>query len=226
MSIAEQILRAKEDYDAVYEAGKQAESGAFWDKFQDYGNRTNWRNGCSGEGWDDENFTPKYPFVTVDAYMMFTRSKITHLPIEVDFSTAETIQYCFWNCKNLLELPIIKATNGQLYGTFNGCNALHTIEKIILPPAERQGSNWFNSAFDNCNSLVSIDFEGVIGQNINFNKSPMLSMASITSVINALSDTTSGRSVTFSKTAKEAAFTADEWAALIATKPNWTINLV
>jgi hypothetical protein len=33
-------------------------------------------------------------------------------------------------------------------------------------------------------------------------------------------------SVTFSKKAKEAAFTADEWEALIATKPNWTISLV
>jgi hypothetical protein len=32
--------------------------------------------------------------------------------------------------------------------------------------------------------------------------------------------------VTFNKTAKESTFTADEWAALIATKSNWTFSLL
>jgi hypothetical protein len=67
----------------------------------------------------------------------------------------------------------------------------------------------------------------VIGQkNFNVHWSPKLSKASIESIINALSSTTSGLTVTISKTAKEAAFTSAEWSALIATKSNWTISLV
>jgi hypothetical protein len=67
----------------------------------------------------------------------------------------------------------------------------------------------------------------VIGQkNFNVHWSPKLSKASIESIINALSSTTSGLTVTISKTAKEAVFTTEEWATLIATKPNWTISLV
>ena len=40
MDIAEKVLRAKTDLDDVYEAGKKAEYDAFWDEYQDYGNRT------------------------------------------------------------------------------------------------------------------------------------------------------------------------------------------
>jgi hypothetical protein len=72
-----------------------------------------------------------------------------------------------------------------------------------------------------------------------FNWSTSLSKESITSIINALSDSTSGFSVTFSKQAVDNAFgyviddyewfdgtNSAEWKALVATKPNWTINLV
>ena len=63
-----------------------------------------------------------------------------------------------------------------------------------------------------------------------------LSKESIISIINALSDTTTALTVTLSKTAVNNAFetakgnadgsTSEEWAALIATKQNWTISLV
>jgi hypothetical protein len=65
----------------------------------------------------------------------------------------------------------------------------------------------------------------VIAVSINLQHSP-LTKASFESVVAALSPTVTGQTATFSKKAKEAAFTADEWAALIATKSNWTFSLV
>ncbi len=53
-----------------------------------------------------------------------------------------------------------------------------------------------------------------------------LSKKSITSIINVLSDTAFEQTVTFKKTAKEAAFTDDEWTELTSTKPNWTFSLI
>jgi hypothetical protein len=60
---------------------------------------------------------------------------------------------------------------------------------------------------------------------LNLQWSTKLSKASITSIINCLSSTTSGLSITLSKTAVDNAFTAEEWAALENTKHNWTIAL-
>ena len=58
----------------------------------------------------------------------------------------------------------------------------------------------------------------IIGKSVNKNN--------MQSVINALSSTATGKTIIFQKAAKEAAFTQEEWDALIAAKPNWTISLV
>ena len=77
-----------------------------------------------------------------------------------------------------------------------------------------------------CIELRNITFSGTIGKDIDFQKSTKLTKASIESIINALSSTASGVTVTFSQIAVNNAFSTDEWNALIATKPNWTISLV
>ena len=76
----------------------------------------------------------------------------------------------------------------------------------------------------------------VIGTNgFNVQWATALPKSSITSIINALSDSTSGLSITLPFFAVNTAFDdgslplngsdSEEWKALIATKPNWTINL-
>lgn len=230
MSIAEKLQTIAENEQKVYEAGKQAEYNAFWDLFQDYGNRTMWRNGCSGQGWTDETFKPKYPFAPDDAYMMFAYSQITHLPIDVDFSGAYSLQYCFLLTDKLEELPPMTRNGGTLYGAFDYCTSLHTIEKIILNLPMTDAAA-FESTFDGCHALVNVLFEGNnIVQDISFRDSKLLSHDSIVSVINNLSTNVSGKTATFSKTAVSNAFeggsTGSEWQALIATKSNWTISLV
>jgi hypothetical protein len=77
--------------------------------------------------------------------------------------------------------------------------------------------------------LKNVIFEGTIGCDFNMSIAPILSKASITNIIEHLSTTTSGLSVTLSKAAVETAFgstTSAEWTSLIATKSNWTISLV
>ena len=73
--------------------------------------------------------------------------------------------------------------------------------------------------------LEHIRIEGVIRRSTSLRWSLVLKKESITSIIQALSDTAEGQTITFSQTAKQAAFTDSEWAALIGTKPNWTIAL-
>lgn len=130
-----------------------------------------------------------------------------------------------------ISVDIIMAGTDIGGACFEGSKYLHTIKKITLESGTII-SNWF----DYCTSLVNLTIEGTIGQNgFNVSWSP-LSKASLISVINALSDTTTGLTVTLRLAAVNTAFettagaadgsTSDEWTALIATKPNWTINLI
>ena len=83
---------------------------------------------------------------------------------------------------------------------------------------------------------VEIKYNGnTIASSLDMKSCTLLSKASITSIINALSSTTSGLTVTLSKTAVNTAFetesggadgsTSQEWLALATTKSNWTISL-
>ena len=92
-------------------------------------------------------------------------------------------------------------------------------------------------AFQNLKALEDLTVTGVIGgDGFNVQWSTLLSKASITSIINALSSTTTGLTVTLSLAAVNKAFetstganngsTSTAWTTLIATKTNWTISLV
>ena len=83
-------------------------------------------------------------------------------------------------------------------------------------------------------NVQNLIIEGTIGQNgLNLQHSKKLSKESITSVINALSTSTGGLSITLSKTAVDNAFYNNivvgsntmEWGQLVASRSNWTINL-
>jgi hypothetical protein len=130
---------------------------------------------------------------------------------------------------SLTVLPVINCTKSNNNNNiFYSSKALHTIEKWVL---KDDGSQPFSNCFNLCESLENIVIEGTIGQNgLNLQWSTKLSKASITNTINVLSTTTSGLSVTLSQTAVNNAFTGgstgSEWLNLIATKNNWTINLI
>lgn len=171
-----------------------------------------------------------------------------------DTSKSNNNQYMF-NGSFATRIPVIDLsadTTSQLTYVFNACRSLKSIEKVIF---KQDGSQKFNQTFGGCTSLAEIRVEGVIGETISFGSSPLskdsmrgeeitaeryaalpeLVQANNTitlqgkiywgGVIPALSVTATGKTIEFKKTAKEAAFTEEEWNELIALRPNWTFKM-
>lgn len=237
MTIAEQITRAKADYDEVFEAGKQAEYNRFWDSFQRNGTRVSYYNAFAGPGWTIETLKPKYRIAPketqyADQYctgLFFHCNRgnptidfrtIAHL---FDFSQLVNAVNLFGEARmdyitaNLPKASSLSGAFAQMWG------ATHTT--ITLTVSERCTN--YNNCFASSSKLTNLFFTdgSVIAASIDLQSSPLIK-ESITSVVNALSATATGKTATFKKTAKEAAFTADEWAALIADKTNWTFSLI
>lgn len=234
--------------DEGYEAGKQAEYDRFWDECQQNGTRTNYRNAFGGVTWNDSNFRPKYDITIYEGYMAFAYAGIADLAQTLETAgvtmseyAITNAQYMFMSSTNLTRVPIIRLSAGTnynsiAYGMFDGCKNLKTIDKIILEKTPQQSTFW-TSTFNNCSALENILFEGVIGAKISFSQSTKLSKDSITSIVNALSTTTSGLTVSLSKTAVNNAFSINvddettypegsEFYTLRHSKDNWTFSYV
>ena len=201
MSIAEKLQTIAENEQRVYEAGKQAEYDRFWDAYQKNGTEMNYQCSFAHGRFTDETYNPKYP-------------------INVLQSTTG-MDMAFYNCGLTdLKVPIYAGKVKRLSQTFDTSPTL-----VTIPLLQIGEQCTFYNPFLNCQNLKNITIEGTIGQTgLSFQWCP-LTKASIESVINALSTTTTGMTITLKKTAVNAAFTTDEWNALVATKSNWTITL-
>ena len=226
MNIAEKVLRAKQDLDDAYEGGKiskekeysgvnsqleqilygtdtggKSQYDLFWDNFQANGTRGDYSFAFCGQGWTDITYNPKYPITCTNhrSNSMFQGALITDTKVPIIVGTGFAISAAI--------------------ETFYYASKLVTIRELKL----ESDRNFSSACFGQCNVLTNLTFTGVgkIISAINLQWCP-LSKESITSVVNALSSTTSGLTCTFKKTAKEAAFTTDEWTDLTATKSNWT----
>ena len=206
-------------YDSGYEAGQKSEYDRFWDNYQNYGNRKSYNYAFAGSGWTGELFKPKYPLnCTGQSNGIFqTNTAITAINIPLLFDYAGCV------------------------GAFDWCMNLKTIASITVTD-KVSFSNWFTQ----CGELQTINFteDSVIANSIAFTSCKKLNKDSIISIINALSNTVSGKTLTLSKSAVDTAFQeldkaddgsinwympgseSSEWSALIATKSNWTISLV
>lgn len=186
----------------------------FWDSFQNYGDRKDYRFAFAYNGWNDECFDPKYPIGKENkTATQYVKSVFEYNGLITDIKSD----------------IIAVNTSNTTDRLFAGCTSLITIRKLKL------GKNaTFSGWFQGVNKLQNITIEGSIDVTISFAWSP-LSKDSIYSVINALSDTTSEGTATFKKTAVNKAFetaegandgsTSDEWNTLVASKPNWSIAL-
>lgn len=205
-----EIRAAECGYTEGYETGKKTEWDAFWDGYQERGNRTQYA--YAFYLWPDEAYNPKYPIklYTNNAYAMFTYSKIKDTRVDIDISQSSNTTQIFSMNESLV-----------------------TIRKLIVSEKTILGGN---NLFYYCKALENVVFEGVIGSNVDLQWPTKLTKASITNIINTLSTTKSGLTVTLSKVAVDNAFatsagaangsTSEEWLNLIATKNNWTISLV
>lgn len=230
------------DTEAAYqegiEQGKQAEYDRFWDSYQQNGNRKNYRYAFAGPCWTKETLKLKYPIKIVDTSTtsrrcihMFTYFNsvgakpfdMTELCAKIDFSEAISIQNLFTNASaENITVDASKAINcSGAFATSDGGN----LNNIVLTVSNACIS--FTNTFNNNITLTDLTITpgSKIAANIDLHWSP-LTKESIESVYAALSETATGKTASFSKKAVNAAYTTDDWNALVAQKSNWTFTLV
>ena len=201
MSIAEKF---DEIAKLVYEKGRQDEWSDFWDSFQkNSGYMGNYASIFSYEHWDENNYNPKHTIgPTYSCNAMFYASHITDTKVTIDLRLCTYTNQMFLSAKKL-----------------------KTIRKIIVKEATT-----YTSAFGGCSALENITFEGIIGQNISFADSPLLTVESMindegTGIINCLKDFVSeGNTTTCTLTlhADAKARLTDAQKA-VATEKGWTL---
>lgn len=195
------------------EEGKKAERNDFWEVFQKGGVPMNYNYAFAYNKFKDDNYFPKYDINVLSGnttanYMFSASPDLTDTKVTIDAS---------------------KANNTQ--NMFSGCTSLKKIPKLIV------GANTgFANTFSSCEALEELYIEGTIAKNgFNVQYSTFLKKASIKSIIEHLSDSVSGLSVTLSKTAVNREFGIDvddpstypegsEYYNLRQSKSKWTIN--
>ena len=215
--------------DEVFKAGEDG----LWDIIQNYGNRTNYSSGFAR--WGIEYIRPKYKVVVTDgqgAIQIFRDNKILK-KVEAkyfDLSQKPTgtnnnygYYYMFSGCDRLEEIEDIGMIPQHNYiSCFSSCGMLHTIAKMGVNENTK-----YENTFKSCIALENITIEGTIGQNgFDIHWSTLLSADSLKSIINALSTTTTGLTITLPTTAQsnyESKYGSGTWATLTATRSNWTI---
>ena len=216
--------------DDVYKAGEDS----LWDAFQNNGTRDNYSYAFLQWG-NLEYIRPKYkvvPTAATGCYCIFNTNKSVK-KIEAkyfDFSKKASgtgasggYGYAFSTCSQLEEIEDIGMIAQPSYSyAFAYSNKLHTIAKMGVDE-----NTVYGNTFANCSALENITVEGTIGQNgFDIRWSTKLSADSLKSIINALSTTTTGLTITLPKTAQanyEAMYGSGSWATLTATRSNWTI---
>lgn len=246
MTTAEKLQTAADNIPKVYEAGKKAEYDKLWVtgmknlQSRPYENKY----AFAGPFWTDTTFNPNMSLTPNVAEGFFFQSYIVDLNgilerngVTFDFSHVthgERLAY-YSNIRNFPVTDLSSANNNSgLRAAFAGLTNGDVSLPLIL---SNSGQQTFTNTFDYSEGLTDlVILGGVIGKSINLTWSTRLTRESMISVINALSDTSEGTTVTLSKTAVDNAFetasgtsdgsTSEEWLNLIAAKSNWTFSLV
>ena len=253
MNIAQKVLRQKKDFDDVYEAGKKAEYDAIydiikllencvnggtvdakswydeiWDGIQDYGKRTNYTSGF--RNWGGVTIDTKYPVNTTSLYEIFSDCRQLETLPNITCAHANgqyPLCYCaFQLCQKLksIDFDVMNGGSGSTAWTsaFRYCQELVTIKQIGVLETQV-----FNKTFEECVKLEYLIVKGTIGQNgFDIHWSTKLTADSLKSIINALSTTTTGLTITLPTTAQtnyEAKYGTGSWSVLVASRSNWTI---
>lgn len=250
MSTANKLTTIAENVQKVYEAGKKAEYDAFWDTFQQNGNRKNYQN-AFGSCFTPEIFKPKYAIVPKRAYngdspennmfLMTNREggdnkiDLTNFPIDLShlYDTYTGNVGTVFNNANI-ENIFVDLTNIQKVSTlFNYNNSSREPQNIRLRITESLTSitNMFYYMGDVPNKELTISFteDSVLVTSFGLNQAKYVTPACIRNIFNVASDTVTGQTLTFKTEAITNAFgsvDSAEWQALVSSKPNWTISLI
>lgn len=198
MNLAEEITRAKTDYDEVYEAGKQAEREEYINRLNANGARTNYSSAFLSQDWTGYEFKEGEVVPTRSVNQMFYDYRGTTLPKGIRCEFEESLiplinsrhSQLYNYAQNLVEvydinLPVVQ----DLYSMFTNCYKLKKIEIVRVMETTIIGN-----AFGRCDSLEDITIEGVIGENFDIRYSPltresMMGKEITSDVYNALSET-------------------------------------
>ena len=241
--IAEKLTAVAEKLPQVYtagqergfEQGKHAERTDFWSRLQQLGNRTNYQYAFRGDGFDFDNFYPRYPLYPTNAEMMFYNWTVGNCEGSLKARLEEQgVVLSTVNAKNMgnifaysrfTELPAVNVTgvtaNTAYYigNLFAYCRILTSIDKIILNE-NTQYQSWFAGNTE----LAELRIQGVIGQSgFDFTQAKRLSHDSLMSIINALKDysgDTTARTLTLGETHLAKLSDAEK---AIATGRGWTL---
>lgn len=235
MSIAEKLTTVAENVPKVYEAGKKSEYDDFWDSYQNNGKRTNYSYAFGGEGWKNKTFKPKYPITVVNGKYAFSMAYMDdweNVVLDTSNMTDASFMFQSFYGSNLPVIDMCKLSSSYTTQYMFGTSVtLVTIEKLIVS----ESTPYHSAMFTGTKNLQNVIFEGTIAKSgLDLSPCTKLSGESIVSVIEALSGTKSGLTVTLSQTAVDnMAFpitgnngTYNSWTDLEQSKTNWTISLV
>ena len=231
-------------YNEGYDEGYSKSESDFWDVVQQNGSRTDYS--WAFFAWGCEYLRPKHKVIPQGlgvndiCYNMASLKKIEAAYFDFSQASGVNYSYSFCSCHVLEEIEDVGFMPAAKYNyTFAWNPMLKTIAKITADE-----NTLFEHSFDGCKSLENITFAGVIGQNVNFNYCTKLTQASIESIVNHLSDSATGKTLTLSKAAVDEEFafffavgnTSEEipgthpdnpyWWPLRNTKSNWEIAYV
>lgn len=233
----------QEGYESGYNTGQQeghlSAWDTFWDSIQDNGNRTTYQNFFAFT-WNDEVLRPKYNIRPTNANSMFLSCQVNNIKacfdnagIVFDTSNSTSLSYLFQSAVST-EMPKVVIPQGyDLKGTSGMYNSCKNMVSAEIEFNEGVGS-YPSGMFSWSSNLKDLTVTGTIANGgLNFSSNTKLSATSITGIINALSTTTSGLTITFSKSCIAKAFPYDgmfeygsRWYELVNSRSNWTISLV
>lgn len=232
MNVAEKVLQLKQDFDDVYEAGKQAGGGntddtKFWDIITDYGTKELYAYAFYYWRLVDSDgkllFNPKYDIKPKSANSMFEQTKgaidlhdvFTKAGKELDFSECPSMNRLFFRSE-VARLGVIDCTStSALASTFGDCDNLTEIVGIVF---SKDKNYTFTTPFLRCTSLTNMTAMGSLASSgLDLSPCP-LTRASKLSFLNILVDTTTTKTITFG--AGET-LTPDDVA--IGTEKGWTV---
>lgn len=231
----------------IFNAGKKSAYDAFWDNYQQNGNRRDYYCAFSGKGWTTDNFKPKYDIIidgSSDSNIYFfdrnlvsgsLKQILKNQGVELklqNLGNAYKVVRLFYNNSGITELPTIdfsSITTGSLSSyTISWLSGLQTVEKFIFP----NSSSVTLTLFGHCSKLTNIVFEGTCLNSFNFDTNGAVSADSIKNLFEHLDTTatTTNRTITLNKKTKTAYTQVyNDWDTKVAyysTNGNWTFSIV
>ena len=214
--------------------GKQPEYDRFWDAYQLNRQSDDYGSAFAGYGWKNENFKPKYDIAGKNMNQIFVNSSIqgdlveilAECGVEISFvnTVYPSLSYAF-AATQFTKVGVLDFTKyTSLQSIFSNSIYLETIDEMIVA-----ADTTFSNVFNNTKALTNLKISGTIGQDgFNVQWSPLLTTASLLSILTALSKDSSianGKTVTFNSASKaviEADTACSEQLAL-AVSAGWTI---